>query len=419
MSDYNRPNARRGDASGSPQRPASRFERPAAPASRPQQRPSAPQRAGATGPQRSGASPQRPAPRQSAPAARREGPLVPHGFWLLLGAGVAVILVSVILQYAMPSGFPVRKSGDLPVSMTQQITEIHGGGPVRLNEIMTSNGGVLMDNAGLTSDWVEVANIGTHPVNLQGYLLSRSSKASNVFVFPDRVLQPGECAVVFCDSTLTAEVGEELHAPFRLSSDGDTLMLFNDADVAIDTVNIPALAKNVAYVREDKNSWRADEKATPGMLNNEDNYLAMTTVTVSSDVKVWEIVASNTRFGLDENGVPQDYVILRNTGAAEADLSGWYLSDNVQLNRMWKFPQGTTIPAGGTLLVHCSGANRVDDPGHLHTNFGLSSEGEQVALSNASGQLVDLVNYDLLKTDTAYRNNGDGTWSVGEPTAAQ
>ena len=53
--------------------------------------------------------------------------------------------------------------------------------------------------------------------------------------------------------------------------------------------------------------------------------------------------------------------------------------------------------------MHCSGLNRTDNTAHLHTNFKLSSEGEQVMLSNASGQPMDLVSFDLLKTDTAYR----------------
>ena len=42
-------------------------------------------------------------------------------------------------------------------------------------------------------------------------------------------------------------------------------------------------------------------------------------------------------------------------------------------------------------------------------------EGETLTLSNANGQPVDTVTYDLLRTDAAYLRNGDG-WSVGEPT---
>ena len=65
--------------------------------------------------------------------------------------------------------------------------------------------------------------------------------------------------------------------------------------------------------------------------------------------------------------------------------------------------------------VYCDGSNRVDDPAHPHTSFGLSSEGEAVTLSNANGQPVDTVAYDLLKTDVAYVRGADGSWSMGSP----
>ena len=65
------------------------------------------------------------------------------------------------------------------------VTEIHSHGPLRINEIMTSNGGALGDESGATPDWVEIANVGQSAVNLKGYVLARNSKAGNVFVFPD------------------------------------------------------------------------------------------------------------------------------------------------------------------------------------------------------------------------------------------
>lgn len=336
---------------------------------------------------------------------------------MLAGIGALVIVAGLVLQALMPGGFPLSSGKDKserPVAA--QVSEIHGDGPVRLNEIMTANGGVLVDGAGNTPDWVEVANISGRAVNLNGYILAKSAKAGNVFQFPDVILQAGECCVVYCDSTLQAELGEELHAPFRLSSGGDVLMLFNAADVAIDTVNLPALPENTAYVRESRTEWTASAQTTPGVLNTEENYRAMTTVAQASDVLLAEIVASNTQYRPDENGVPQDYIVLRNAGADAVDLGGWYLSDSPQLPRLWKLPAGVSIPAGGTLTVHCSGLNRVDDPAHLHTSFRLSSEGETVTLSNAAGQPVDQVTYDLLKTDQAYLRGADGSWSVGTPT---
>ncbi|MBR7187781.1 MAG: lamin tail domain-containing protein [Clostridia bacterium] len=334
----------------------------------------------------------------------------------MLAVCALVMVLGVLLQMAMPEGFQLSTSEARSPRTTQMVTEIHSRGPIRLNEIMTANGGVLSDASGEAPDWVEIANVGSGAVNLKGYVLARNAKAGNVFVFPDMIVQPGECALVYADSRLQAETGEELHAPFRLSASGDVLMLFNQADVAIDTVNIPALPDNMVYRREDANGWAVSEEATPGVLNTEENYRALTTVMDGGDVQICEIMSSNSRFAPDENGVCHDYVLLRTASGSGADLSGWYLSDTMQLPRLWRFPEGTSIPAGGTLLVHCSGLNRLEDLMHLHTNFRLSSEGEQVILSNAAGQPVDRVEFDLIKKDSAYVRSGDGSWSIGEPT---
>lgn len=358
-----------------------------------------------------------PRPAAPRPAARkRRGGSLPNGFWPLVGVCAGILALGMLLQGLMPNGFPIQRAASDARPIAETISEIHGGGPIRLNEIMTANSGVYVDADGETPDWIEVANIGNRPVSLKGYVLARSAKAGNVFVFPDMILQAGECALVLADSTLRDAVGSELHAPFRLSSDGDVLMLFNDADVAIDTVNIPALAANTAYARQDKNTWTVVLNPTPGLLNTEDNYRAMTTVVQTGAVQLAELVASNTQYAPDENGAFQDYILLRNTSGEAVDLSGWYLSDDPRMPRLWRFPDGASIPAGGTLIVYASGVSRTTDLSHLHAGFRLSSEGETVTLSNAAGQPVDQVTYDLLKTDAAYIRGADGSWSVGTPT---
>ncbi len=347
------------------------------------------------------------------------GGKLPKGFGVMLGICAGIIVLGLLLQGLLPNGFQLttlKESSERPVAA--RVSEIHSDGPVRVNEVMSANGGVMVDENGNTPDWAEVANVSNRPVNLRGYILAKSAKAGNVFVFPDMILQPGECAVVYCDNTLVDAPGGELHAPFRLSSGGDVMMLFNDADVAVDTLNLPALGENQAYARRDRETWEITEQTTPGMLNTEENYRAMTSVVQNGPVQLAEIVASNRQYAPDENGAFYDYVLLRNTSGEAVDLSGWYLSDNPALPRLWKFPAGASIPGGGTLLVHCSGMNRLEDLSHLHTSFRLSSEGETVTLSNANGQPVDSATYDLLKTDAAYIRGADGSWSVGTPTAS-
>lgn len=375
-------------------------------------------------PPRAPQAPQPAAPARPAAKPRRTpiGPpygKLPRGFAPLAIVCAAIIVLGLALQGAMPGGFALKARKIAAESQSVRISEIHGDGPIRLNEIMTANGGVMVDASGATPDWVEVANVGNRPVNLKGYVLARSAKAGNVFMFPDAILQPGECAIVYADGTLQGELGEELHAPFRLSSTGDVLMLFNAADVAVDTVNIPQLSDDEVYARVDRDTWTVSAQTTPGLLNTEENYRVLTSVVQDSPVKLCEIVASNTKYAPDESGVFHDYVVLRNTSEGDVDIGGWFLSDKPKLPRLWRFPQGASIPGGGTLLVYCSGLNRVEDVSRLHTSFKLSTEGETLTLSNAKGQPVDTVTYDLLRTDTAYLRGDDGGWSVGEPKGNQ
>jgi hypothetical protein len=105
-----------------------------------------------------------------------------------------------------------------------------------------------------------------------------------------------------------------------------------------------------------------------------------------------------------------DWIELKNTSATTVDLGGWQLTDDDAEPAKWTFPAGTSIPANGYLVVACSGRN-VTSPGAggmLHTNFSLNSDGEHLALRNASGVaqsiLADLPDQDTFHTwglDTA------------------
>ncbi len=91
----------------------------------------------------------------------------------------------------------------------------------------------------------------------------------------------------------------------------------------------------------------------------------------------------------DVEGEFSDWVELHNNGPEEVNLSGWHLTDDEEEPVLWTFPEGTTIPSGGYLLVLADGNTEV--PGDfLHANFGLSAEGEFLGLSDANGEFVSI-----------------------------
>lgn len=328
---------------------------------------------------------------------------------ILIGGAIACVL-ALLLQGAWPNGFPLveHQASDTGVVL-EMVSEIYSPGPVRLNEIVTSNRRTLVLDNEASPDWIEVANISATPVNIGGYTLSKAADDARVFTFPEITLDAGECILVYADSRLRETAGEDLHAPYRLSSAGDTLMLFNAGGTAIDTVNIPALEGDQAYARRDTSLWETYSPATPGAENSDAGYQSLQTPMANSPVVLSELMTTNANTYPDENSQYSDYIELHNVSGETVELTGWYLSDDVENPRKWKFPE-LQLGAGEYLVVHASKLDRKDDPAHLHTNFALSSEGEEVLLVNPQGRIADRVKVDLLKADKAWSIGSDGNW---------
>ena len=364
----------------------------------------------------------RPASNANRPANRpapRGGYALPHDLWKVLVASAIAIVLALGAQRIWPNGFTIEEkkaeNTETTAAAKGKVQEIHSSGPVRLNELMSVNETTLLSEEGKTPDWVEIMNISNREVNLEGYSLAKSEKATNVFTFPRCVLQPGEAVIVYADSTLKNEAGAELHAPFRLSSAGGTVMLFSTSGTAIDSVNFPALGADNSYVRLDQTTWAMSNQPTPGLSNTENSYQQLRQANADAGIEITEIVASNRQYAPDENGLYQDYFELHNKTDHAIDLSNWYASDDPAKPTAWRFPQGFALQPGEYRIVYASGLNRADAE-HPHTSFGLSPEGETLLISDANSRLVDSVTYDLLKTDEAWLKRADGTWSAGTPT---
>ena len=160
----------------------------------------------------------------------------------------------------------------------------------------------------------------------------------------------------------------------------------------------------------DTSSWVESNMPTPGMPNSEESYRALHEPRSDSPVILTELMSTNSATITDENGQYYDYIELYNRSGEAVNLSGWYLSDDSASVRKWRFPDVTLAP-GEYLLVFASGLDRKDDPAHLHTSFSLSSEGEEVVLSDAYGRELDSVRFDLLQRDVAWSRADDGSWT--------
>src|SRR5206468_11584502 len=69
-----------------------------------------------------------------------------------------------------------------------------------------------------------------------------------------------------------------------------------------------------------------------------------------------------------------DAVEIFNPGPGDADLSGWWLSDDFRTPKKYRLPPQSTVPAGGYLVLD---ENQFNSPSNAPTSFSLSSSGDE------------------------------------------
>jgi hypothetical protein len=147
-----------------------------------------------------------------------------------------------------------------------------GTNPIRINEVMSSNGGALTDLSGDAPDWIELFNSGTSPMNLDGYGLTDKIGEPFQWSFPNYTLNPGKYLVVFASGKDLK--GSELHTNFKIDGDGESIYLFNPGKTIVDSVRVVALKINTSYGRTNKDFkvWAIFTASTPGSKNSNESF---------------------------------------------------------------------------------------------------------------------------------------------------
>ncbi len=132
-----------------------------------------------------------------------------------------------------------------------------------------------------------------------------------------------------------------------------------------------------------------------------------------SGVRINEVMTSNKGAVPDETGNFPDWIELYNAGSEAVNIGGYGLSDDLLTAAKWTFPSGTTIPAGGYLVVFCSGdVTR----GPLHAAFKLSAN-DDVILSTVAGSVIDSVSLKAVAGgSTLSRDPAGAGWLEGKPS---
>ncbi|HIO60157.1 MAG TPA: hypothetical protein EYN28_08285, partial [Flavobacteriales bacterium] len=142
---------------------------------------------------------------------------------------------------------------------------------------------------------------------------------------------------------------------------------------------------------------------------------------VNAQVVINEYSCSN--YSLNVGGDNEDFIEFYNSDAVNFDIGGYFISDNPLNPTKFEIPAGTEVPAGGYLLVICSGEGELLTNlylgGNLNTSFKINQcAGESVVFSDATGMILEEYNY-VTEVSTTQANHswarevdGSGVWSI-------
>lgn len=115
----------------------------------------------------------------------------------------------------------------------------------RINEVVSSNDGVSIDDTGQPEDWLELINASDTTINLKEFAIADSARQFHPL--PNIELMPGQTLQLWADDETDQGVD---HLPFKLSADGDSLFIRqNSTGDIVEQVEIPPMRTDYAYAR--------------------------------------------------------------------------------------------------------------------------------------------------------------------------
>lgn len=286
---------------------------------------------------------------------------------------------------------------------------------ILINEVMPANQSILVDIDGDCSDWIELYNATGHTFHLAGYGLTDDPSKPGKWLFPDVSIPPEGYLVIFA-SGKSKVGGKEIHADFRISADGEKLVLTDPQGEVVDSVEVPACEKNISFGRSAQNpsEWVHLPLPSPGYPNTDKGAADFEASRwESSPVCISEVMAENISVLQDENGEYADWIEITNTGDSNVDLTDYALSNNINDLFRWRFPKLVLKP-GQHVVIFCSGRNRINPDSELHTDFKINRSSDQVFLVSPKGKILDFVAINRLSGDMSLVHHSTGKWEVSD-----
>jgi len=126
-----------------------------------------------------------------------------------------------------------------------EINNVNNGDLV-INEFLASNDTIVPDQDGEYDDWVELYNNSAEPISLNGYYLSDDPTEPTKWQFPDTTIFANDFLIIWTDND---EEQDGLHASFKLSASGESVILTNPEQEIIDEITFGAQTTDISTGR--------------------------------------------------------------------------------------------------------------------------------------------------------------------------
>jgi hypothetical protein len=138
-----------------------------------------------------------------------------------------------------------------------------------INEVMASNSTIVSDEDGDYEDWIEIFNKGTNTVNLAGFGLTDNRTDLFKWEFPAVNIAPGQYLIVWTSDKDRKESVDALHTNFKISAEGEPIILTTSDSLFIDSIGAVAHRTDVSYGRlpDGTEEWLYLTTPTPGNEN--------------------------------------------------------------------------------------------------------------------------------------------------------
>lgn len=242
-------------------------------------------------------------------------------------------------------------------------------------------------------DWVEIYNPDNTSKDISGYKIYDNGGQSGTK--PKKEFPAG--TIIPAGGLLVIIVDDTTDSGFGLSAGGEQIWLEKSDGTVIDNITFPALGVDTSYGRKPDGSdnWEKLSPPTKGASNGSGGGAVLPLV-------MNEIYSRGT---VND----PDWIEIYNPNPVQVDLSGYKIYDsggNSGSKPKKEFPAGTFIPANGFYVIVTDDADA--------SGFGLSSGGESVWFENASGTVIDNVDFLSMDVTQSYGRYPDGStnWQI-------